>query len=65
MPDPPAELAGCAPAPAVYAADADEAAIAEYLVRLDFAGADCRRTLAELVDWLAAAKGRIEAPPDR
>ncbi len=62
VPEAPAELAECAPAPGIYAEGAAEPAIAEYMLRLEAAGRDCRRTLTELTAWLRDAKARMETP---
>jgi len=62
VPEAPAEPRECAPPPGIYAEGAAEPAIAEYMLLLEAAGRDCRRTLNELTAWLRDAKARLETP---
>lgn len=56
VPEPPAELTTCAPAPVVPADNGYD--VASFLLRLDSAGDDCRRTLGALAGWLRDARRR-------
>jgi hypothetical protein len=61
VPEAPAELLGCQAAPAVPAEPLDGQDVARFILQLDAAGDDCRRTLADLAAWLEDA-GRRFAP---
>jgi hypothetical protein len=59
VPEPPAELTACQAAPAVPAEPIDGSDVGRFILQLDAAGADCRRTLAELKAWLDDAAWRF------
>lgn len=59
VPTPPAELTACQPAPEVPTEPLQGPDVGRFILRLDAAGQDCRRTLAELKAWLDAAAERF------